>query len=100
MGVDIADAEAMETLTLDQVENFVGRCDGRLKLSLQHPDDDLPLADRSKSNLAEHEGVNQSLFPRHRVAKARVGASEMIDPDRRIDDDHAGSLRRRGAAVA
>ena len=56
----------------------------------------LPITQAATGQLADHHRVHPYLAVLQQVTQASILATQMINPDRRIDKDHVGSARRRG----
>ena len=100
MYIDVADAETMQRAVCDRAHGLFRLstlCRRHAPKGSRHG---LTVAQASKREFANHVGMN-ALAP---VAEERnqdtFGASEMVDPDTRVDDDDHDSARRRGPASA
>jgi hypothetical protein len=58
------------------------------------------LLDRAKRQLLDHNTMTSDQVVTEEPNERRLGGMEVVNPDRRIDQDHLAPSRRRGAAVA
>lgn len=100
MGVDVADAEARESVPLDEMHHFLMRGDLRLGHVLQRRQNRLALPQIAQRQFTDDKRMRQHAAGIEQAGKAIVTRPQMIDPDRRIGEDHAGSGRRRAAGVS
>ena len=86
-------------MTLDEMKDFrVSRNTGmgQVRQSLQHY---FALMQVAQSKFADNEGVRQNPPRVEQCGERLVARPQMVDPDRRIGQDHAALDRRRGGGV-
>ena len=99
MGVHIPDTASEDRAAIDEMQNFfIGR-NVRTRQSPKIFQNNSPLAELAQREFADDERMNQNLTAFKKIREPVLVPAEMIHPDRRIDKDHAGSGRRRGAGV-
>jgi hypothetical protein len=99
VGIDVSDAESMKSVLRDEMENFRIRGDGRLWQILQRPENNVPLPQIAQSQLTDYEGMTEDLTVVEQVAQRLVRGAEVVNPDRSVDEDHAGLRRRRAGSA-
>src|SRR5258706_6537309 len=100
MGIDIADTQAEQLLPIDIGKRLSIAGDHCLRQILQGIQDHITLTQAAHRQFANNERVGQHAPTVQQAGKLCAVAAQMIDPYRTVDQDHAGSARRRGAAVA
>lgn len=99
VSVHPADTGSRKPACLDHLEHIVIRQHGCAGQHCQIAQDLASATSKvPERDLPEHEGVEQDLGgvkPRFEGATLG-GAAEVVDPNRSVDQDHAGSVRRRG----
>ena len=98
MGIHVADAPAEQELTRDEFQHFgIGRSLGHWKLA--HGFQYLgSLPQVAQGQFAQDERMGEYLASNQAVCQMRVAVLKMIDPHRRVDQDHASALRRAGTS--
>src|SRR6266436_3766906 len=99
MGIDIADAAAVKRFAIDELEHFQVRGAGRLRHPPQYPQNVVTLSQIAERKLAQHERMPEHPAVFEQRVEYRAGRPEMLDPDRRIDEDHPRFVRRRGISA-
>ena len=96
MRVNVADAPAVKSFPIDETNNLriVGDCG--MREVLQAAQHDLALTQIAHRQLADHKGVRQYPAAIEEVGQGCIAGPKMVDPDRRIDQDHLLVGRRRG----
>jgi hypothetical protein len=98
--VYISYAEAEKAIIMDKAKNF---------LIFGHPDapqfsqfreDCFAPPHMTEENFTDHEWMRQNTPFRQQLQHDVVGGMQMIDPNRRINKDHAAFGRRRGGSFA
>ena len=88
MNIDVADAEASQLMPVDEMQNFVvGRRSGLRKVC-QGLQDDAARLQMAQGEFADHEWMGQHLSAIQQSAKCSVTGTQMLDPNRRVDEDH------------
>lgn len=100
MGVDIADALGKPFAAFDHRYDFKVIRDDGLRQRVQTLQKLGTVGQAAEANLATNMGMTQHEPARQQVPKLRVGASQVVAPNRRIDQYHAAMGRLRGAIVA
>src|SRR6266568_1239947 len=96
MGVDIPDTEPEKCVPIDEVKNFlISRAVGSRQV-VQGAENELALSEMAQGKLSDHEGMRQNLSGVEEPREGFITGAQVIDPDRRIDQDHLASGRRRG----
>jgi hypothetical protein len=88
VGIDEPDATAMEIPILDEGEDFVMFGLLRPRESVKQLEDRLPPRKGTAGEFTDHERMadNIARFQKHR--QLTIAPSEVIDPDRRVDESH------------
>ena len=97
MSIYIANAESEQFVPFNELQDLTirdGPCLGHLLQLGQHG---VALPKVAKRKLSNNKRVDQDSTIFEETNKRLVTHAEVIYPDRRIDQDHAGSGRRRGA---
>jgi len=100
VGIDVTDAAPEQMLASDGVQHLDIGGDAGLGQIRQGVQDDGALTEIAESELAKDKGVHQHPSGTEEIDKRRVPAAQMIYPNRRINQDHAGRDRRRGGAFS
>ena len=96
VGIDIPDAAPEQPLTIDELQHFSVRGAVRLRQPPQHAQNLRTPPQIAERELTQHERVPEHLAVAQQRREYRAGRPQVIDPDRRVDEDHAGFGRRRG----
>jgi hypothetical protein len=99
VSIDEPDATAMEITILDEGEDFVMCGLLRPRESLKQLKDRLPPRKGTAGELTDHERMadNIARFQKHR--QLTIAPSEVIDPDRRVDEHHGHRRLTRSPAT-
>jgi hypothetical protein len=99
--VDVADADAdaEQLVVLDEGEQLGGSRHDGLRELFDEPEHACAIAQPPQRELAGHPRMRHRPPLLEHRDKRGVTVAEVIDPDRRVDQDHAAAERRRGAAV-
>ncbi len=101
MNVDVAYAFAMQGMAFDEVQDLVAVCDDGRRQILQQFEDRAAFAQVSTSYLADHERMHHDGRTLQQVYQARIATAQVVNPDRRVDQDQADVPDRlRGAAFS
>jgi hypothetical protein len=99
MSVNVADAMAEQPAPVDEMQNLgVGRDRGARK-ERERPQDNIALAEIAERDLADDKWMDQNLASAEQLSQRLVARSQVIDPDRRIDQSHNAFVRRRRGAL-
>ena len=98
MRIDVANATSEQPMILYEGMNFFIAGDESRGQSTKRLENDVSLPKAAQCQLPNYEGMGKNLPPVEQLGKGRIVMSKMIDPDRSVDQDHAGSGRRRGGA--
>jgi len=98
MDVNIADAEAVETIGFNEAQHLVVLSSDSLRHLPQGAQNRRAVSQISQRQLSDHKWVDQHAPLFQQTHEVWTGRAEMINPDRSVDQDHAGSGLRRGAA--
>jgi hypothetical protein len=96
VGIDEADSAPNERLVLDEEKYLLLGGEWRLGQSLQQVQYFISLAKISARQLTDHKRVSQDPTGVQQGNEALIAGTQMIDPDRGIDQDHAEPGRLRG----
>lgn len=97
MRIDEAEATSLQAGAVDQRHQFVSREWFSARQGLKLDDTSRPLLQITKRDLGQHIGMQYTSFGADKAEKRRQRLTQMIDPDRGIDQDQAHG-RSRGAA--
>jgi hypothetical protein len=100
MDVDIADTEPCQFLPFDEMQDFLicrDTCPGQV---FQGGQNDPVLPQMAKCQLSDNEGVQQDMAGFKQFRDRLIACPQMIHPDRCIEQDQAGSGRRREAIAS
>ena len=100
MRVDVSDAKPEQMLIVDQTQDLqVGRdgCPGEVE---EQAENLAASGEVSERELADHPGVRQHVAVVEEPDELWFAGSEMVDPDRGVNEDHAGMVCRRETDVA
>ncbi len=90
MSIDVTNAKAGEPVLLDETQDFlIGRC-RRLGQVLQCLQYDFALPQIAKRQFSNDERVCQDPSCVENGAQRSDAESQMVDPHRCVDEDHAG----------
>jgi len=99
MNVDVANAPSHQSATIDKLKRFIFGS-YRRQWKLAHQRKNLRAAFQiAARKLAKNERMHQHQSIVQRVEKMRLAATEVVDPHRRVDQDH-DLWRRRGIALS
>jgi hypothetical protein len=100
VSIDVTDPQTGKRMAVNETERFVvARC-GRLRKIQQRIDNNLPLAQRAERDFTDDVRMRQHFAPLEELAEDYIARTKMIDPDRRIDQDHLADGRRRGTSLS
>src|SRR5690606_36880954 len=88
MRIDITDAEAMQPMPLDEVENFVFSCHdglGQCTQCIKYPS---TLAQLAQCQLSDDKGMCEHLSGIEILRELLVALTQVIHPHRRVDQNH------------
>jgi hypothetical protein len=98
--IDPAQAAAHQTVGLDERQDFLVLDDRSSREISQELEDLSSILQQTTGELSRHEGMTEHLLIKKQLAEVLVGSSKVVDPYRRVDEDHAGferaRVRRRG----
>ncbi|MDW5593093.1 hypothetical protein VSS74_02005 [Conexibacter stalactiti] len=95
LGVDVANAVAVESAVGDQTKDLVVLGDDRLGEVAQQAEDLVAVAEVGEREFADDARVREDGAVVEQAGERVVAVTEEVDPDGGIDEDHCGSLRRR-----
>jgi len=99
VGIDITDSESKQALGFDQ-GHHLGLCGGFCLWEItQETEDFAATRELAERELADHPWVSQHLGFLEEHGEPRISDPEVVDPDRGVDEDHAGVVRRLGIAL-
>src|SRR5260370_24871415 len=98
MDVDISDAAPEQGVAIDEMQDLRICGDARARQVRHGVQHGLALTQIAQSEFADDEGVGQNHSGVEPAGKRLVARAKMVDPDGRIDQDHAEADRRRGGA--
>src|SRR4029079_15100036 len=84
----------------DQMQNLVMAGDGRFRHVAEVPQKSLARPSLAKCKCAQYKVMQQHPPRAEQSAKMLVGAPNVLDPNRCVDQNHPILERRRGAAFA
>jgi hypothetical protein len=88
VGVDQAQPLSIQMILVYEVQNlFVGRYRHRREVC-QELEECLAFAERAEREFADHHRVLSDQGSIERIDEGVVGAMQVVDPDRRINEDH------------
>ena len=96
MRIQVADAGPEQFFAADEVQNLVVTGDKRLGQLAQITQYGVALAEISQGQLTNDEWMRQHLPVVEQSRQKRVATSQVVDPNRRVDENHAGAVCRRG----
>src|SRR5215469_18633049 len=96
MGIDITDTAPEQRLAIDELQHFSVRGAVHLRQPPQHAQNLLTPPQMAECQLTQHKRVPKHLAVAEQLREYRAGQAQMLDPDRCVDEDHAGFGRRRG----
>src|SRR5271165_656789 len=97
--VDMADAAPEQGVTITEAEDFRVRGDYGGRQVQEGGQDGLTLAEDAQRKFADDQGVRQNPPDIEQYGQCRVARPQMIDPDRRVYEDHDRADRRLGGAM-
>ena len=89
MGVDVPDADAEKRSAIDEVEDLVIRRDGGLGQLSQSAQHKITFAQSTESELARHKAMPEYFSAVEQMAEQTIAGPQVVDPDRRIYQDHS-----------
>jgi len=92
--VDPPEPLSVESLRVDEAENLGMLCNQDLRQGLEERQSLRAFRESSASEFSDHEGMYESFSVQEKPAESGVPVTEVVDPDRRVDQDHPD--RRRG----
>src|SRR5262245_61046870 len=99
MGIDISNTSAKQCMQVDELQHLAIVGDHGLRQFRKGADYQIALTDGTEGQLAGHKRMHEHLAATEQARKKTIAAAQMIDPDRRVDQNHAGSSRRLGGAL-
>jgi len=93
MSVDVSDAQAGKGFVAYEAEDFVVFGRYRSGQVSQSAKDNGPLMQIAQCNFADHEGMDQHFSFAQKRHELIVRRTQMIDPDRGVNQDHDRSPR-------
>jgi len=100
MGVDATDAHAVEAISRNEAQHFGIRGDRCLRQFLQGTEYGVTILQVAQGEFANHEGMRQPLPLIEQAAQAFVALVQVVNSDRRIDQDHGALVWRLGGATS
>lgn len=100
MRVDISDAGARQGVSLDHRQHLLVVSQRGLRQVGDKADDRDTVAHGAEGNLPGHARMAENPVVLQQALEPWVGRTDVVDPDRTVGQNHSGSDRRRGAAVA
>jgi hypothetical protein len=94
VGIDIADANPLKLMSINEFQNLLVGGDTRLRQSMQLAYSKMTLLQIAQGELANHKGMRENGSDIEQAHKDLVRGAQMMHPDGRIDQDHAGFERR------
>jgi hypothetical protein len=88
VGVDEPDATTVEILILDEGEDFIMSGQRRPRQTVQELEDRVPPRKGTAGELTDHEGMAHDIARFQKHFQVTIAPSEVIDPDRRVDEHH------------
>ena len=98
MGIDVAYSAPKQRMVVDEMENLRVRGDACMGQAGQRVQHDFALTQIAQGKFADDKGVRQDRSRIEQRGEGLVAHPQMLDPDRRIDQDHIEPDRRRGGA--
>lgn len=99
MDVDVADALAMQDMAVDELQNLIGASERSGRQVLQQLENGSSIAQAATGNLPHDERVHQGRGPLQQVHEPGVTPTQVVNPDRGVDQDQVEfPARRRWAA--
>jgi hypothetical protein len=97
MSIDVPDPDPEQGVLVDEMSDFLIRRDFGLRQVRQGIQNEIALPQPSQGQLTRHERMSKNLTSFEEGGELPVACAQMIDPDRRIDQDHGRVVgRRRG----
>ena len=94
MCIDIADARAGKCLDLDKSKNLVVGRDQGFRQFFQIRQDLAAIRESAECQFPDNERMGKNLPLLEKFDETRIVSTKMINPDRRVDQDHNSTLRR------
>lgn len=94
--IDVTDSCLRQRVPLDEIEHFRIAGDRRGRERLQEAAQDSAIFQPAADEFPDDERMAKHLAGVERLHKLRVAGSKVLDPDRSIDEDQAGSTCLRG----
>lgn len=99
MDINPADAKTSKAMSVDEGQRFDVRCNGRTRQQTQRIENTGAILQLAARKFADDEWMAKHEALLEQIRECRVATTEMVDPDRRIDQDH-GDERRVRATIA
>src|SRR5438270_5024212 len=99
MRVDVADTPPIQAFVFDEPEYLAIGGNRSLRQSLQRAEDQIPLPQIAERQFAQNKRMPENLILGEQGTQPLVGRSQMIDPDRCVDQAHLAFARRRGTGL-
>ena len=99
VNIYVADAAPEQRGMVYEAQDLRIRGGAGSRKTRQHPQYEFALTQVAQSELADNEWMCQRCASFEQLRKGRVTVAEMLDPNRRIDQDHAPADRRLGGAL-
>jgi hypothetical protein len=96
MDIDVADAAAVQGMVIYEFEDFHVSGNADLWQVRQVIQNLSVLTEMTQCELPNNEGMRQHHFGIQEGGKRLIAGAQMVYPNRRIDQNHAGLGRRRG----
>jgi hypothetical protein len=90
LSVDIPDTEPVKLPMFDEVEDFCGGGNLGLGQTVEKVEDLATLREMTESELTGNPGMSEHRNPVEEAFKDGVTDFEVVDPDRRVDQDQPG----------
>ncbi len=104
MNIDPSDAAAHQRVRFNERQCLFVVYWRRLGKAPEKPENLRPALQRAARKLAEDERMTEHALLQQKAGEMLIDSSEMVDPDRRVNENHAGLRRidgrRRGTARA
>jgi len=95
MRIDPAYPPTVQALALNHTHHFLVLRGLHLGQGLEQDKDLLPIAQRPAGKLADDEGMHKHLCRIEKGLQGAISCPQVIDPDRRVNEDHATRRGRR-----
>ena len=99
MRIHIPNAKSKQLMSIDEGEHFLMRGHDGLRHRAQIIQNEISEFQMTERKLSDHKRMRQNFSRIEQFHESRITPTQMIDPNRRVGQNHLGNARRRRGAT-